>query len=104
MYVYTIIEQIPKKKKEYETKKIDTGYFMVSELDGEHIGIDATFYNHFGRYINHCCPPKSNATPVLISNTDKLGIEAERDIEVWCLSFAVFQECYTYMYITVFNN
>ena len=103
--MYTIIEQIPKKEALYKEKSIDSGYFMVSQLDGERICVDATFYNHVGRYINHCCHPKNNATPVLMG-ADKLAIEAESDIQVWFLSFAVFQECCMHIniYSIVFNN
>ena len=55
---------------------------MCSNLIDENICVDATFYNHFGRYINHCCPPECNASPVLVRGTRKLAIEADRDIKV----------------------
>ena len=55
---------------------------MRSSLDGENICVDATFYNHFGRYINHCCSPGNNAVPVWLTTTNRLAIEAERDIKV----------------------
>ena len=55
---------------------------MSSTLNGENICVDATFYNHFGRYINHCCRPGNNAVPVLIPTSNRLAIEAERDIKV----------------------
>ena len=80
--MYTIIEQIPAKEGLYKSKNIEGGYLMVSKLDGEHICVDATFYNHFGRYINHCCSPGNNAVPVWLTTTNRLAIEAERDIKV----------------------
>ena len=70
------------REKFYKSKKVHGVYVMRSSLDGENICVDATFYNHFGRYINHCCSPGNNAVPVWLTTTNRLAIEAERDIKV----------------------
>jgi len=71
----------------YNSQKISASYFMCSNLVGENICVDATFYHHYGRYINHCCPPEANAVPVLVTGTKQLAIEAGRDIKVLGLGF-----------------